>query len=83
MLAVSAGGPAIKPVAETLVDGSYPLVRGVYIYIDRAKDKPVDPRVAEFLRFVLSAEGRAVVRGHGDYLQLSPAIAAQQLKKLQ
>ena len=42
-------------------------------FINRAKDKPVDPKVAEFLRFVLSSDGQALVERQGDYLPLSPA----------
>jgi phosphate transport system substrate-binding protein len=59
------------------------LARGVYIYINRAATKPVDPKVSEFLRFVLSDEGQALVQGQGDYLPLNPAVAAEQRKKLE
>ena len=76
-------GVAVTPTPEGVTAGSYPLARGVYVYINRAKDRPVDPKVAEFLRFVLSAEGQALVVRQGDYLPLNAAVAGEQRKKLE
>ena len=67
----------------TVRDGSYPLGRGMYIYIHRAKDKPVDPAIAEFLRFVLSAEGQQIVAAVGEFIPLNPSKASSELEKLQ
>jgi phosphate transport system substrate-binding protein len=43
----------------------------------------VEPKVAEFLRFVLSAEGQALVERKGDYLPLNGTVASEQRKKLE
>ena len=43
----------------------------------------MDPRVLEFLRFVLSQEGQAAVMRDGKYLPLTPEVAKAQLKKLE
>lgn len=83
MVALGDDGRALMPTPNTLIDGTYPLSRGVYIYINRLKDKPVDDKVNEFLRFILSDEGQVIVEKQGDYLPLSPAIDLDQLKKLQ
>lgn len=82
-LPVTGSGTAVSLTPEAITMGSYPLARGVYIYINRAKDKPVDPKVAEFLRFVLSAEGQALVEREGDYLPLNATVAGEQRKKVE
>lgn len=82
-LPLADSGAVVPLTPEAVTAGVYPLARGAYIYTNRAKDKPVDPKIAEFLRFVLSAEGQALVQGQGDYLPLNAAVAAVQLKKLE
>jgi phosphate transport system substrate-binding protein len=81
-LPLAGSGAAVSLTPGDITVGSYPLGRGIYIYINRGKDKPVDPKVGEFLRFILSAEGQALVQSEGDYLPLNPAVAAEQRKKL-
>ena len=82
-LALSAGGDAVALNRESLSNGSYPLARGVYIDINRKPGTPLDARVKEFLSFVLSEEGQALVRVQGDYLPLSEKTAQEQRKKLE
>jgi len=82
-LPVANTGAAVALTQESVVDGTYPLRRGVYIYVNRAKDKPLDPKVREFLRFVLSHEGQALVESSGDYLPLNETERDEQLKKLE
>lgn len=83
LLGLGDPGSAIKPTPDTLIDESYPLTRGVYVYINRETNKPVDPKISEFLGFILSEEGQAIARKQGDYLPLSPSIDLEQAKKLQ
>ncbi len=83
LLALGGRGSAINPTPETLIDERYPLTRGVYVYINRETNKPVDARIKEFLRFILSEEGQAIARKQDDYLPLSPSIDLEQMKKLQ
>jgi phosphate transport system substrate-binding protein len=68
---------------NNVADRTYPLSRSIYIYIDRTPGEPVDPKVKEFLTFVLSREGQVVVSRSGEYLPLTPQLAREQLKKLQ
>jgi phosphate transport system substrate-binding protein len=42
----------------------------------------MDPRVLEFLRFVVSQEGQAEVMRDGKYLPLTADVAKAQLKRL-
>jgi phosphate transport system substrate-binding protein len=85
-LAETAAGPYVAPTRATVADRSYPLTRSAYIYVapdtatgDRAK---LDPKLREFLRYVLSSEGQWEVAREGDYLPLSEAVAENQRAKL-
>jgi phosphate transport system substrate-binding protein len=62
--------------------GKYPLSRFLYLYVNKAPGKPLDPLVREYLKLILSKEGQEVVVKDG-YLPLSPAILAEELKKLE
>lgn len=55
----------IEPSLETIQKGTYPLTRFLYIYVNKAPGKALDPTVREFLRFVLSREGQAGVASFG------------------
>lgn len=61
-LAVSkaAGGDCVAPSAETIADGTYPLSRGLYIYVNAAAAED-NPAVAGFVDYYLSDEGIASV----------------------
>jgi len=76
------GGPYVPYSLETLHDRSYPLYSRIYAYADRAPGKPMNPRVAEFLRFVVSQEGQAAVQRDGKYLPLTADVAKAQLKAI-
>jgi phosphate transport system substrate-binding protein len=65
-----------------VVSGKYPLARFLYIYINKAPNKPLDPVVREFLRLVFSREGQEVVVKDG-YLPLTAAIAGEERAKVQ
>jgi len=55
----------IEPSLETIQKATYPLTRFLYIYVNKAPGKDLDPTVKEFLRFVLSKEGQAGVSTFG------------------
>jgi phosphate transport system substrate-binding protein len=76
------GGAFVKPSGESAADRSYALSRVVIVAVDRAVGKPLDPRVREFLRYVLSDEGQAAVALDGAYVPLQPTTVQKQLKAL-
>jgi phosphate transport system substrate-binding protein len=77
------GGRTYVPLTiETVQNRTYPLTRDVYYYFRREKGKPVDPKIREYLRFVLSREGQSAIADDGKYLPLPPEVAAEQLRKL-
>lgn len=63
---------------ETLIARTYPLVRIIPAYVDRAPGRAVDPAVAEFLRFVLSREGQEALVEESGYLPLDASTAEHQ-----
>ena len=90
---VAYGNADVKPIAigaedgtwvtlsrETVASRKYPLTRSVYIYIDPAQLE--SPKVREFLTYVLSDEGQAVVARDRGYLPLTSAEASAQRQKL-
>jgi phosphate transport system substrate-binding protein len=77
------GGTYVAPSRESFQSRSYPLVRSIYIYLNRAPKQSLDPKLKEFLRFVLSREGQEIVAKDGNYLPLPAAVVREQLAKLQ
>ncbi len=75
-------GAAIALTIETVHDRTYPLADESYLYLDRVPGKPVEPKLREFLRYVLSREGQSDVARDGKYLPLTADIVREQLKQL-
>jgi phosphate transport system substrate-binding protein len=62
--------------------GKYPLNRFLYLYINKAPGKPLDPVVREFCKLIFTKEGQEVVIKDG-YLPLPAEIVKQELAKLE
>jgi phosphate transport system substrate-binding protein len=75
-LAAASGGPFVLPTRENLIARTYPLTRAIYAYVNRAPGAPLDPKLREFLAYVLSVEGQNELGRAGDYLPLSQTAAA-------
>lgn len=82
-LAEKEGGPYFKGTFDEVVEQKYPLSRVIYIYVNRAPGKPLDPKVREFLRYVLSKEGQDAIVKEGIFLPLTAEIVKRELQKLQ
>ena len=70
-LAATSGSAYVRATRETLIDGSYPLARMTYAFVNQPPGKPVPPLVKEFLRFVYSDEGQRVVLDSHGFLPLA------------
>ena len=81
-LAEKEGGPFSSGSYDDVVSGKYPLARFLYLYVNRAPGKPLDPLVHEFLKLVLSGDGQEVVVKDG-YLPLTAAIVSEERKKIE
>jgi phosphate transport system substrate-binding protein len=80
-LAEKEGGEYFDGSYANVTSGKYPLSRFLYIYVNKAPGKALDPLVKEYLKLILSKEGQEVVIKDG-YLPLSESIIAEELKKL-
>lgn len=81
-IANDGNSPFITPSLSTVQDRSYPLWLGVYGYADQQPGAPLDPKIREFLRFVLSREGQEIVQRDGKWLPLTAENAGTQRAKL-
>jgi len=81
-IAPKGGSAYITPTKKTVQDMTYPLSRSLYFLANRPPGGSLDPKVKEFLRFVLSREGQEAVAREGDYLPLPADVVHEQLKKL-
>ena len=82
-LAAKSGAPFVEPTNSSVLNHSYPLTRLVTMFLNRAPRQPPEPKLQEFLRYVLSRQGQqAVIRhGHG-YLPMLAPFANEELQKL-
>ena len=77
------GDSFIEATPQNVASGAYPFTRFVWLYVNRAPGTPLDPKVAELLRFILSREGQALVTREGDYFPLPAKTAREELAKLE
>ena len=82
-LAAGDGSPYIAAGTASFQDRSYPLVRDIHIYLNRAPGQPLDAKLREFLRYALSREGQQAVVRNGGYLPLTQQVAREQLARLE
>jgi len=76
------GGEYVPRTLETVRDRSYPLINSIFFYFNQPPDAAADPKVEEFLRFVLSREGQEQVQREGRYLPLTGDVVRAQLAKI-
>ena len=81
-VAETAAGPYYAYTIENIRSRKYPLHDEIYAYADGKNGATMDPRVREYLRFIVSREGQAAVAHDGKYLPLTAEAAGAQLKKL-
>jgi phosphate transport system substrate-binding protein len=66
-LASVSGGRYVEPTFQSAMDGSYPLRRPLYLYINKAPKSVLSPVVAEFVKLALSQQGQQTVITKGYY----------------
>jgi phosphate transport system substrate-binding protein len=85
-LAETEAGPYVPPTKANVASRAYPLSRLAYIYFapDTPGGEPAapEPKVREFLRYILSRQGQEDVARAGGYLPLTAALVRAQLKRL-
>ena len=82
-LGATNAGPFVHYSMETLQDHTYPLWGGQSMWFDVAPGQKVDPKIREFVRFVLSRQGQELLEKDGKYLPLNADTVQDDLKTLQ
>ena len=68
-------------IAENAYDGSYPLARFLYVYINARPGQPLDPINREFVKYIFSKQGQEDVIRDG-YFPVDANIARETLESL-
>lgn len=75
-LSVNDGSPFVAPSYENCLNGTYPLARYLYVYVNKAPGKDMDKLTSEFITFVLSKQGQEITIKDG-YYPLPADVAAE------
>ncbi len=76
------GKPFVSADRTSVMERLYPLSRPVWIHINHPPAVRLEPKISEFLRYVLSREGQNSVVLDGTYLPLPTEIVKEQLSGL-
>ncbi len=80
-IAEKTGAPFVEAEAARVLDDTYPLRRFLFVYINRAPNKPSDPLLREFVTYVFSREGQEVVSKDG-FIPVPAPIAEVEARKV-
>lgn len=75
------GDPLVEPDPKNAIDGTYPLARVLYVYVNRKPNQPLNPLEREFFKMVLSKQGQEVVIKDG-FVPVPAAMAQRFLSVL-
>ena len=66
-LAATPGDKCYDTSPASTYSGNYPLARYLYIYLNKAPAKPLDPPLLEFVKYILSRDGQTETIKSGFY----------------
>jgi len=81
-LAEKTGAKCYEADPDNAYAGTYPLSRFLFVYVNKAPGKPLDPLTREFAKTILSKQGQEVVIKDG-YFPIPASIAKEELAKIQ
>jgi phosphate transport system substrate-binding protein len=81
-LAAKEGAQCYEADPANAYAGTYPLSRFLFVYVNRAPGKALEPLTREFVKLLLSKEGQEVVIKDG-YFPIPATIAKEELGKVQ
>lgn len=73
-LASVQGGRYVEPSFQSAMEGSYPLRRNLYLYVNRPPKVAASPSLIEYVKFALSQQGQQIVLTHGYYPLPTPEL---------
>ncbi len=80
-LAKKPGQKFVEATPENSLNGSYPLSRALYVYVNKKPGQPLSPLEREFLKMVMSKVGQEVVVKDG-YIPLPAKLVEKQMSAL-
>ncbi|NUO09572.1 MAG: PstS family phosphate ABC transporter substrate-binding protein [Candidatus Brocadia sp.] len=80
-LSLKEGVPYKEAEMKNVMNGSYPLARFLYVYINKKPGQPLDPLIKEFIKFIMSKEGQEMVIKDG-FLPVPASVVEEELKKI-
>ena len=72
----------VEAMADNAYSGTYPMARFLFVYINKAPGKALDPLTREFVKVIVSKEGQEGVIKDG-YFPIPATIAKEELSKIQ
>ena len=75
------GDKFVDATTENALNGTYPLTRFLYIYVNKHPNKPLPPLETEFVKLVLSKIGQEIVVKDG-YIPMPESAVFKELEKL-
>jgi phosphate transport system substrate-binding protein len=76
------GGKCVEATADNSYSGAYPLARFLYVYVNKAPGKALDPLTREFVKLIVARQGQEGVVKDG-YFPIPASIAKEELSKIQ
>src|SRR6266571_5461004 len=70
-------GTCVEATADNAYSAAYPLARFLYVYVNKAPGKPLDPLTREFVKLIVSKEGQEGVVKDG-YFTIPATIAKEE-----
>jgi phosphate transport system substrate-binding protein len=80
-LAKKAGEAFVDATPENAINGTYPMTRYLYVYVNKKPNEPLAPLELEFMKMVLSKTGQQVVIKDG-YIPLPAKVVEKSLTTL-
>lgn len=81
-LAEKEGAKCYEADPDNAYSGAYPMSRFLFVYVNKAPGKPLDPLTREFVKLMVSKDGQEVVVKDG-YFPIPASIAKEELNKVQ
>jgi len=75
------GSKYVEATPENAVNGSYPLSRFLYVYVNKKPNSPLAPIEREFIKMIMSQQGQSIVDKDG-YIALPAKVVEKTMKKL-
>lgn len=75
------GDKYVEASPEAALNGSYPLSRALYVYVNKAPGKELSPLEREFIKLVMSKQGQEIVVKDG-YIPMPADMVAKTMSKL-